>query len=66
MNIPNADHPCWKIARLGIVCGTMLVFFGTIYTAPIESKDLFTIFGTLAALSGFDIGKAFMTREKTE
>jgi hypothetical protein len=63
MTIPDAKHPLWKIARLAIVCGTLLLFFGTIYKQPIESKDIATIIGTLLALSGFDIGKAIATNK---
>ncbi len=62
MSIPQADHPVWKLARLAIVCATMLVFFGTIYTQPIEQKDLITIFGTLAALAGYDWAKTAATK----
>lgn len=63
MTLPDAKHPAWKVARLAIVCVTLLVFFGTIYKSPIESKDLITILGTLVALSGFDISKAMVTKE---
>lgn len=64
MNIPPSDHAIWKIARLAIVSATMLLFFGMIYKSPIESKDLITIFGTLAALAGFDWTKATVTKQE--
>lgn len=58
----GADHPVWKLARLAIVCGTMLLFFGLIYKQPIEWKDAVTIIGTLSALAGYDAAKSMATK----
>jgi hypothetical protein len=64
--MPDAKHPVWKIARLAIVCTTLLLFFAFGYSSPIESKDVMTIIGTLLALGGFDISKAIATSAKAE
>ena len=66
MTLPAADHPIWKIIRLVIVGIVMFgIFYSKIvYKSDIELKDYFTIFFTLCALAGFDVGKAKLCSSK--
>lgn len=62
MSLHDPKHPAWKVARLAIVCVTMLVLLssGVLYRSNLEVKDLILILTTLVSLGGFDVAKSYV------
>jgi hypothetical protein len=64
MNIPESDHPIWKIIRYAVVGGVMTVLCATLYRNGFDPKDIVLILTTLSGLAGYDQIKAKITKEE--
>lgn len=60
MNIPNADHPIWSLARLAIVNASILIALATITTK--WDGELIVILAALGATGVVEIANRFTNK----
>jgi hypothetical protein len=63
MNLPDANHPIWKLLRLVVVGVIMLVLCTFMYRNGFDQKDIVLIVTTLVGLFGYDVAKTQLTKE---
>lgn len=66
MQVPPADHPVWKLARLA-VCGAIFIAGASLaYKNPASQADVLPLLSLLLGVGGFDQLKKQLTKTSSQ